>query len=107
MIKIYLKHLILDKFINHLFDGFIDIFHKPVNHYTIHDFPVGKTITTLDTSNKRYEFTGGYVLGNEIIFDKIVINIRYTTVILYMHESKYKITSYISAIFLSDIIGYE
>lgn len=106
MIKTYLKHFIFDKFINQLFDGFIDMFHKPVTHYTIYDFPVGKKINTLATSYKCYEFTNGVVISNEILFGDVTISIRYTNAILHSGENKYNLAVRTSSIYLSEIIEY-
>ena len=107
MIKTYLKHLILDKFINQCFDGFIDMFHKPINHYTIYDFPVGKRINTININHKRYFFDNGLILSNEIMFNDVVIDISCTNGILELNGYIYKIATKTVSIFLSDIIGYE
>ena len=71
MIKTYLKYFILDKFINHLFDGFIDTFHKPVNFYTQDDFYIGQKINTFNNTF-NHVLTSGYIV--KITTDYIIIN---------------------------------
>ena len=69
MIRTYLKCLILDKFINKLFDGFIDMFHKPIISYTKDDFYVGQPIHKLIACGYNYKLDNAYVTS---VIDNVV-----------------------------------
>ena len=61
MIKTWMKHLVLEKFINNIFDGVIDTFHKPRKFYTKDDFYIDQPIHTLVSWASNYKFDNAYI----------------------------------------------
>jgi len=80
MIKTYLKHYMLDKTINCIFDGFIGIIHKPNINYTKHDFVKNQHLAYIETIDNEYvsalnnRFIDVYILDHIPKYDTIQIS---------------------------------